>query len=105
MNKNFKILGLFTALVASSSVFPVIINSDSTICMGSESDKSFCLVASTTTSLPTLIVDDVASDIDSQEIKERIYAELRGDLEPVILQKFADENNLTVNELKALLIK
>ena len=53
-----------------------------------------CYVISTTTSLPTLIIDGVEVDLNSPESKERLEAELRGDIEPVLL------NQLQLNQGK-----
>jgi len=64
-------------------------------CNDSEDDLvGFCFVISTTTSLPTLIVEGVEIDLNTPEAKERLEAELRGDIEPVLL------NQLQLNQGK-----
>jgi len=46
-----------------------------------------CYTISTTTSLPTLIVEGVEVDLNSPEAQERLEAEMRGDIEPVLLNE------------------
>jgi len=46
-----------------------------------------CFAISTTTSLPTLIVEGVEIDLNSPEAQERLEAEMRGDIEPVLLNQ------------------
>ena len=49
--------------------------------------RGFCFTVSTTSSLPTLIVDGVEIDLNSPEAQERLEAEMRGDIEPILINQ------------------
>jgi len=54
----------------------------------------------TTFSLPTILIADSTIDLNSLEAQERLEAEIRGDIEPVLLEQIAIENHLTIDEIK-----
>jgi|GEM_PF-3419611 len=96
-------LCLLIAILSSASVFPVILGNPNDLLCVSKVDarnRDFCLLVSTTTSLPTLVIQGVELESDSAEIKERIQAELNEDVEPVLLLELAEQNEMSLQELK-----
>jgi len=55
---------------------------------------------STTTSLPTILIEGIEIDLNSPEAQERLEAELNGDLEPMILEQMAIQKGMTTEELR-----
>jgi len=77
---------LVSAFSAQASI--MVQNQNYGFCGSSPSDmRALCYTVSTTTSLPTLIVEDVEIDLNSPEAQERLEAEMRGDIEPVLLNQ------------------
>lgn len=60
-----------------------------------------CYVISTTTSLPTMIVEGQEMDLNSDEASMRLMAEANSDVEPVIATKIASDLNVSVQDVLA----
>jgi len=86
--KKLFLLCLVTMTVNS---YAMIINPPVPACVfpssGEITLEAACYIISTTTSLPTLIVEGVEIDLNSPEAQERLEAEMRGDIEPILLNQ------------------
>lgn len=58
-----------------------------------------CYMMSTTTSLPTLIIEGQEMDLNSDEASMRLVAEAHGDAGPVLSHRIASDLNISVEDV------
>ncbi len=101
---------LFTlaALVLSVNAFAFIINEGNTARMSCNREfraagsgvQGLACLASTMTSLPTMIIEGQEMDLNTQESSLRLLAEAQGNLEPALLSLIAEDLKLSVEDVQ-----
>jgi len=97
MKNKLMLLGLFVAILSTKSVFP-------------ENKYSLCVSENHLTQAFCLAVNNhqewsIQSTTNAHEIEQRLQAELVGEAQEILLYELASQNQLSLNELKAHLIK
>lgn len=96
-----KFLTLILALSVNASAYLMGTNDCK---IGSGTDPILCAIL-TTTSLPTLIVAADGSALHGQEAADHLYNEATGRIPALNLEKTADLNKISVEDLKFRIIR